>query len=260
MMDVIKVKNTSYTRYEEVLLRRDNLRKEAEYYHMEYIMVFGDLIIQTFEKKIECIKKKKMIAYCQRQVNRGKKIDEADLDNYIAHEMERYRQDLHSMINDVNAVKDSERISDSEYEMIKKIYYKLVKMIHPDIHPQFADDETIKDYWQRIAIAYTYNRLEELEELELLVISYLEKKEQDMPDIGSDIKIEDIDYKIAAAEEEISNIINTNPYLYKVLLRNKEDVLRRKQEYLDEIASYDVYSAQLDEILGAFEIERGKLS
>ena len=49
MADIIKVKNTAYTKYEEVLLRRDNLRKEAEHYHMEYIRVFGDLITDAFE-------------------------------------------------------------------------------------------------------------------------------------------------------------------------------------------------------------------
>jgi len=255
-MEIVKVKNTSYSRYEEALLRRDNLRKEAEHYHMEYIRVFGDLITQAFEKKIECIRKKKMIAYCQRQVNAGKKISSASLDSFIAREMAQYQEELLSMINDVKAVKDSKRVSASDFEKIKKIYYKLVRMIHPDIHPELADDEQIKDYWQRIVIAYTYNQLKDLEELELLVTSYLEENGQKV----TDIEIDDLDDKINAVEEEISNIISTNPYLYKMLLENEEEKLRRKQEYLDEIASYDIYSAQLDEVLATFEIEKGKLS
>lgn len=255
-MEIVKVKNTSYSKYEEALLRRDNLRKEAEHYHMEYIRVFGDLITQAFEKKIECIRKKKMIAYCQRQVNAGKKISAASLDNYIAQEMSQYQEELLSMINDVKAVKESKRVSASDFEKIKKIYYKLVRMIHPDMHPELADDETIKDYWQRIVIAYTYNQLKDLQELELLVTSYLEGNGQQV----TDIEIDDLDDKIAAVEGEISNILSTNPYLYKMLLENEEEKLRRKQEYLDEIASYDIYSAQLDEVLATFEIEKGKLS
>ena len=255
-MDIVKVKNTSYARYEEALLRRDNLRKEAEHYHMEYIRVFGDLITQAFEKKIECIQKKKMIAYCQKQVNMGKKIDATSLNNYITQEMAQYQKDLQTMINDVKAVKESERVSASDYEKIKKIYYKLVRMIHPDIHPELADDETIKDYWQRIVIAYTYNQLNDLEELELLVTAYLEENGQQV----TDIEIDDLDDKIDAVEAEISTIISTNPYLYKMLLENEEEKLHKKQDYLDEIASYDVYSAQLDEVLATFEVERGKLS
>ena len=78
--------------------------------------------------------------------------------------------------------------------------------------------------------------------------------------IKLEIEIDDLDDKIAAVEGEISNIISTNPYLYKMLLENEEEKLRRKQEYLDEITSYDIYSAQLDEVLATFEIEKGKLS
>ena len=124
------------------------------------------------------------------------------------------------------------------------------------MHPELADDETIKDYWQRIMIAYTFNHLKDLEELEMLVTSYLEKSGHQV----SDLEIADLEDKIAIAEEEISNIISTNPYLYKMLLEDAVEIRRRKQEYLDEIASYEMYSAQLDEVLGTFEIERGKLS
>ena len=255
-MDIVKVKNTSYAKYEEVLLRRDNLYKEAEQIHMDYIMEFGNLITEAFEKKIECIQKKKMIAYCQKQVNQGKKIDENNLNTFIAQEMVQYQKDLQTLINDVKAVREGKRVSASDYERIKKVYYKLVKMIHPDLHPDFADDETIKDYWLRIKIAYTFNRLKELEELELLVTSYLTANGIDSPDI----EIESLDEKIAAVEEEIRNIISTKPYTYKLLLHNETEILRVKQDYQDEIAGYEMYSAQLDEVLGTFEIEKGKLS
>ncbi len=254
-MDIIRVKNTSYSKYEECLLRRDNLRKEAHQYQMEYIRVFGDLITKSFEKKIECIRKKKMIAYCQRQVNMGKEVNAARLDDYIAREMAEYQQELESMIDDVKAVRNSEQISASDYEKIRKIYYKLVRMIHPDMHPELADDDIIKDYWQRIVIAYTYNQLKDLEELQLLVTSYLQKKGVE----EVDIEIEDLEDKIIEVEAEIKNILDTNPYLYKWLLKDDTATKRRKQEYLDEIADYEIYSTQLDEVLGMFKIER-KLS
>lgn len=124
------------------------------------------------------------------------------------------------------------------------------------MHPELADDETIKDYWQRIMIAYTYNQLKDLQELEMLVSSYLEKSGRQV----ADLDIADLEDKIAAAEEEISNIISTNPYLYKMLLDDPLRVRNRKQEYRDEIAHYEMYSLQLDEVLGTFEMERGKLS
>ena len=73
------------------------------------------------------------------------------------------------------------------------------------------------------------------------------------------IEIEDLEDKIIEVEAEIKNILDTNPYLYKWLLKDDTATKRRKQEYLDEIADYEIYSTQLDEVLGMFKIER-KLS
>ena len=61
-MEIIKVKNAALSKYEELLLRRDNLRKQAENYNLAYIREFGDLIEEEFRIKIECIRKKKEIA------------------------------------------------------------------------------------------------------------------------------------------------------------------------------------------------------
>ena len=94
MEEMIKVKNAAYARYEEALLRRDNLRKEATSYHYEYIRVFGHLITESFRLKVECIRKKKIIAYCQQQVNHGKAINCSALDRYIHREMAAYESDL----------------------------------------------------------------------------------------------------------------------------------------------------------------------
>ena len=254
-MDIIKVENTSYAKYEEVLLRRDSLRKEAEQYHLEYINTFGDLIIKAFEQKVECIKKKKMIAYCQTQMNNGKPIHAVSLDMFIEQEMEEYRNELQVIVKEVKIAKDAEEVPASDITKIKKIYHKLVKMVHPDLHPELSENETVKDYWQRIMIAYTYNQLEEIEGLQVLVAKYLE--DEGLQD--TDIEIEDIDDKIKGVEEEIQYITTTNPYLYKKLLHDQEAKMNKMQEYLDEIATYEMYAAQLDEVLAGFKIER-KLS
>ena len=169
-MDIIKTGDTAIGEYEEVLLRRDNLRKEAEQYHMAYIREFGDLITKAFEQKVECIRKKKMIAYCQRQVNMGKKNEGARLDTYIETEMAEYREELESMAKDVRAAKNSKKISPGEVMKIKKTYHGLAKKIHPDLHPELKEDERLKAYWQRIMIAYNYNQLKDLEELERLLL------------------------------------------------------------------------------------------
>ncbi len=248
--EIIKVRNTSYTKYEEVLLRRDNLRKEAEEYHLAFIREFGDLITRSFRLKIECIRKKKMIAYCQRLANRGKVINRNELTSFIEREMLEYQQELDDMIADVKAVKAARTISPAEVKQVKKRYYELVKLIHPDMHPELAGDETIKDYWQRIVIAYNYNNLKDLDELDTLVRKYLSENNIDV----AETEIEDLAIKIADVEKEIEEIISTNPYLYRLILNDEREITARKQSYEDEIGSYRKYSGQLDEVLSTFEI------
>lgn len=250
-MEVVKVKNITYAKYEEVLLRRDSLQKEAEQYHQEYIRIFGDLILESYSLKVECIKKKKMITYCQLQINRGRSISQVELTAYIEKEMMEYEAELRSMAMDVKLAKNAEKISPAEVHRIKKIYHALVKLIHPDMHPELAEDEIIKDYWQRIVIAYRHNQLKEMEELDLLVRSYLDDK-------GirpQDINVEGIEEKIKAVEEQIEKILTTNPYLCKLILDDEEESRSVKQSYKDEIEAFKKYSAQLDDVLAAFEVK-----
>ena len=173
MADIIKSEDPSYARYEEVLLRRENLRKEAEQYYLEFIKIFGDLIAESFRMKIECIRKKKMISYCQKMMNIGKDVNWNDLTRYIEREMAEYEKELDDIIRDVNATRGARQISDAEVHKVKKMYYALAKLIHPDMHPELADDMTLKDYWEKITRAYQHNDIEELKELDELVRMYL---------------------------------------------------------------------------------------
>ena len=100
MDELIRVKNASYAKYEELLMKRDTVRKEAFQYEREYVRVFGDQILEVYQKKMECICKKKTIEYCRRFLNRGESIDPAALQDYLRKEMEEYQCRLEEMIED----------------------------------------------------------------------------------------------------------------------------------------------------------------
>ncbi len=250
-MDIVKVKDPKIEKYEEILFRRDNLEKEAEQLQWEFIRVFGDLATESFRLKIECIKKKKMIAYCQSLVNRACPIIKGELDSYIEKEMTDYRNELRDMLIDLETAKLGRRISDGELRKIKKIYYRIVKLIHPDMHPELKGDYTIDMIWGKIVLCYRHNDLDGIREAELVLKSYLESK-----GLGTfDIKIDDIDSRIEKVEKRITEILSTNPYLYKFLLEDPDAVRDKTASYKNEIESFKRYSVQLDEVLGNFKIE-----
>ncbi|MDY6317384.1 MAG: hypothetical protein SPL49_09230 [Oribacterium sp.] len=62
-MDIIKVKNESYARYEELLLRRDQLRKEARIAKIEEKGSFKQITL-SFESGRKTVKFRKRQRIC----------------------------------------------------------------------------------------------------------------------------------------------------------------------------------------------------
>lgn len=244
-MDILKVKNEGYGEYEELLLERDALHKESFLWKQEYTRVFGDRILQVFEKKISCIKKKKTIAFCQVAKNRGESVDQAALRKYIDAEMKEYNKRLREMVDENDMANSVHTISRSTLEQIKKLYHKLAKALHPDINPQTEKIPELRRLWQMVSVAYTANSLKDLEDAEILVRRALEKI--DMGDM--EIEIPDIDKKIAEIREEILRMKEKNPYQYKFLLEDTAAVEKRKQELDAEYKEYEDYEKTLDAIM-----------
>ena len=251
MTELIKVKNTSYILYEELLLKRENLKKEGEQFYIGYLQIFGELMTESFQKKIECIRKKKMIAYCQRCMNQGKDINSMDLNRFIQDEMESYEEELKQMTENAKAAAKAKDLSAEKILMVKDIYYRLARRIHPDMHPELADDKNVQNYWNQIVIAYQHNQLSELEELEVMVNAYLKKQHSNT----EEIVIIDVENKTKRIEREIEHIISVKPYTYRFILEDEKKREEQKAEFQKDIDEYSQYSLELDDVLKNFPIK-----
>lgn len=243
--EIIRVSNSSYAKYEELLIRKDEVKKQAFQYERAYVREFGDLILEVFQLKLESIRKKKTIEYCQVFANRGESVDQNALQAYLAKELAEYKEQLEGMIKDNEAAKNSSKVTEADMLKIKRIYHHLVKKIHPDINPVTNENEELKGLWQRMIVAYNCNDLKEMEETEVLVNALLDKL-----DLGTiDVTIPNIDEKIAELEAEIERITTTDPYQYKHILEDPDAVSQKKEDLRREIKEYEDYGKQLDEIL-----------
>ena len=102
-MDIVHIACGDYDRYEELLLQRDQLEKEAHSYQQAYTRELGDLIVEVFQLKIDCIALKKSIAFCVAARNRGEDIDDSLLQKHLEKCMEAYRYRLDEMIRERDA-------------------------------------------------------------------------------------------------------------------------------------------------------------
>lgn len=241
-MDIIRVTNGDYDRYEELLLQRDQLEKDAFEYQQRYTREFGDLTVESFQLKVDCIALKKSIAFCIAAKNRGVEPDAAKLNQYLASQMAAYRNQLEEMISERDAAQKGKPISFYELGEIKKIYRRIAKLLHPDISTLTEDYPELKELFGRVMIAYHCNDLQELRELEVLINKVLSDNGVE----SMNVVIPDIAQRIIDLENEIEQILTNEPYIYKELFKDAFRVQSKKEAYEKEIAEYEIYKAQLE--------------
>lgn len=60
--------------YYNLLLRRENIIKEGRQIYIEYIRIFGDLLIERYQLLMEIAKLRKMIAFVLKNKIMGKRL------------------------------------------------------------------------------------------------------------------------------------------------------------------------------------------
>ncbi len=256
MTDLMAVDNgfrERFEEYEELLCKRDQLNKEAASILIAYTKEFGDMITGNFELKIDCIKKKKMIAFCQKQINCGKGIDADLMNTLIEQEMKIYYHELQDMLIKNKLAKDAKNVSEFRVQRAKKIYRRLAKMLHPDINGKTAENMELMELWDRISYAYQISDVDDLEDLEILVRKALEELGED----SFEIAYTDIEDRIERITRQINEILTTEPYIYMDLLCNEEKKAEKKKELEAEREEYQQYLKELTETLDKMIQEGG---
>lgn len=250
-MSIIKIDyKDKYKEYEELLLKKEKLRKEAFHIKNDYIHHFGDLLYELYRYQIEIIKLKKSISFCIQKVNNDEHINMQELDSYIEYEMKSYYEELEELLEEKRLIDESYQnvITPEELKDLKSIYYKIAKLIHPDLY-QGEYDETIKGFWENACIYYEFNDLSSIKEVYDATVMYLEDYNVD------NIEIESIDEKILKVKSDIDAIIKGVPYILKYYMLDEETINSRKKEIQVEIDNCIVYIEELNEELNVFEIE-----
>ena len=244
-MELIRSNDSKYTEYEDLLLKRDQLEKEAEQIWIVYQQLFGQLMTELFEEKIECIKNKKIIAYYQMAINHGGKIDAKSMQDHIDKEMTSYYIELRQMLKEKEEAEKAGHSTPYEVKRAKELYRRLAKLLHPDLNPFTDSDKKLQELWVRVRIAYGANDVRGLTELEVLVRNAL----RELGIEGSRAEIPDIEGKIVAVREEIEEICTTEPYTYGALIEDGEAIEKKKKELCDELEEYKRYRKELSNII-----------
>lgn len=238
-------KERLYSQYEKLIIRRDQLKKEAGISEALYYHEFGPIMTDLFHKKLECIQWKKIISYCQAAANTGKRVNEGELDTYISNSMMEYRDQLRELIRRRDQTKKLEESPLFAVEKAKRIYRDIAKLIHPDMHPDLAGNPYFTELWTKAAEAYHRNDVHGLEEVKLLSHTALVRLGKN----GAMPRLPDIEERIKSVRDQINRIRSTDPYLFKFLLDDPEAVKDRKKDLNSELGEYTDYGLTLESVL-----------
>ncbi len=245
MDELIRESGGQTERYEELIMERDRLEKEAIHIGRLYTCEFGQLLTDIYEEKIECIKLRKMIAFCQAAANRGEEPDQDVMIEQLQREMAEYYANLQDMIRRNEAARKGRILSEYEEKRIRDLYRWIAKQLHPDTHPMTEEIPGLMDLWNQALLAYQANDLKRLTEAAALVRKAL-------ADLGGEVpavEMPDIALRIEELEKEIDEIRTTEPYTWRMLLEDEEACEKTKAELRDGLRQYREYRQQLEDVL-----------
>lgn len=235
--------------YESLLNLKGELEKECFRLSLDYALEFGDQIEMLFELKVEVITLKKKIAYCVQRQYRNQEILDSELRRYVDAEILDYQQKLQELIAFNHAARENRgsEIAYHEEKKIRKLYYEVVHLIHPDLHPEYQGREEISSLWNQAVSAYKRNDYHDLVEAYDHILILVTPGEVEIPHIEE---------KIAALQEEVASIKENEPYTYRYLLDIQEETNAYHEKLDQEISDYQEYQESLEGELERFPIRK----
>lgn len=242
--ELVNITAERYQEYEQQLLLRDQLRKEAAGTWLLYMKTFGEKMTESFRLKVDCIRIKKEIGFIMQSVNTGKTLRMDEMQEHIQREMQEYQEKLEQLVQDAEDGLNAKISTEYTSRKVRKLYRSIARMIHPDMHPETANDAELMNLWQRTERAYAANDLREMEEL--YILAQKAREGEHIP--GISFTVEELEKKIEELKKEIHHIRTTDPYCYIDLLSDENAVQEKIEELQQEIDEYENYRTQLEEM------------
>lgn len=243
-----------YMEYENLVMEKERLKKEARAAGDDYFLIFGQLILKHYTAQVRIIRLKKEIALMQLAINKGEIPDHSRIQKQLKLIIANYAKEVRSMKSQYSALKNAETVSSEDLKKISKIYLKMAHLIHPDLHPELSEDPDARALWEELSFCYQNNDLPGIEEVQVHILKFLDSgsmKEQILQNIP------DLDERIDRLKSEIEKIRTTRPYTYTDLIRDPVRVQRKIEEMEQEVFDLNMYSEVLrNEIKAMKETEK----
>lgn len=237
-----------------VLERDELLLVQCKNIEMEYMLKLGSLEYKAYETQCSALRLKRKIDLIQGKLNRQDKIIISQIEEILNAEFLEFQEKLNAQVEKMNDAinrNDGQFISDEDSKELKKIYRKLVKILHPDLNPQITD--ALMKLFNNAVSAYENGDLATLRIIDEMI------GDHPLPDEKQDATTQLVTEKdrlikiLNTVKESIDKIKSEYPYTVKDIIEHPQKIEDKKQELENIIAEYkeliEVYTKHIEEML-----------
>lgn len=221
----------------------------------QYWLLFGELEKEVYEKSTQVLRLKRKIDLVQSYKNREEDINIDEIEKILNKEFIEYQEKLEEYLQNIRIAKEYsslEKLTKEESKKLKKLYLKIVKLLHPDLCKNFTESDKL--LFQKALEAYKSGDLETMIAIDTLIGKKDESHEAKNSLEDLEEERQKLDNLIKKVSRQIDDIKNDVPYILKFIIDTDENIDLRRNDLLEALADYSeretIYRIKLREMLG----------
>ena len=241
-----------------LMLEYDELRfVECKNIEMAYMLELGSYEYKAFEAQCAFLRLRRKVEMLQAKKNRQEPIVLSMIEEALDKEFEEFQEKLNEQLGKMNDAIDrskGEFLSEEDTKELKKLYRRIIKALHPDLHP----DETTEqiNLFEKAVEAYETGDLGTLRIIDVMVSDPAIPAEHEDALTELTRERQRLSALVESVKTKITEIKSQYPYNVKSIVNDKEKIKERRDELLEITSQYEagieIYKARINEMLEGY--------
>lgn len=238
-----------------LILERDELQYlQCKNIETAYMLALGNLEYKIFEMQCTLLRLKRKAQLIQTKVNRQEKIILSHIESTLNVEFAEYQQKIDEQLDKINQAiqhNQGELLSHEETREFRKLYRRIVKILHPDLNPELSAAQL--RLFENTVTAYKNGDLNMLRIINEAVAEpiLLDMEQNTMVQLLK--QKEHLVKMLQTVRDSMDEIKSQYPYTVKELVQDPEKIAQRKEALEDIVCQYEegiaVYTEKIKELL-----------
>ena len=219
----------------DVVVQRDELKHIAcKNIEAQYMLEIGTFEYKAYQTYCDYLRLRRKAELIQARKNRDELIILDEIEKQLDLEFKNYQKKLNEQLDKMNAALKRNQmrvLSQDDSKELKDLYRKIVKALHPDLHPKQA--RQMKELFINAVYAYEKGNLDDMR----VIYELIRQTDPDIPAKDSMQMLKKEKERLQTMIQDIEAQINTIKQTYPYILLKYLDSEVEKHKKLDEIAA-----------------------